>query len=83
MEEMFLKALSPALSAFTWVPPAKLFGKFSRRALINSWLGLRGIGTVTGFPMDLGFRMFFPDLDFRIRFASLGLIRFRRIWIGV
>jgi hypothetical protein len=33
---------------------------------------IRGIGTVTGFPMDLGFRMFFPELDFRIRFGFLG-----------
>jgi hypothetical protein len=51
-----------------------LFGKFSRRVQDNSWFLNTGIGTVTGFPMDLGFQeCFFSGRDFRIRFISQGL----------
>jgi hypothetical protein len=60
-----------------------LFGKFSRRSRINSWSWIRGIGTVTGFPMDLGFLDVFPGFGFqnKVRFS---VIRsgFNRIWIN-
>jgi hypothetical protein len=57
------------------------FEKFSRRSRKTVGHESGVVGTVTGFPWILDFWMFFPDLDFRIRFTSLGRSGFRRIWI--
>jgi hypothetical protein len=53
------------------VPPAKLLGKLSRRALDKQLVLKHGYWNCFRFPMDLGFQECFSSgLDFRIRFTS-------------
>jgi len=42
-----------------------LIGKFSRRARDKQLVLITGIGTVTGFPMDLDFRMVVSRIRFK------------------
>jgi len=67
-----------ALSAFAWVPPAKL-NIIQQEGADKQLVLIRGIGTVLLVsPWILDFSMFFPDLDFRIRFDSLGCDQFQQ-----
>jgi len=51
-------ALCFTLSSFAWVPPAKLFAKFSRRAQINSLFNSGVLELLLVSPWILDFWMF-------------------------
>jgi len=65
LDKDHLFKLKATAFSLLWVPPAKLYKKLSRRTRDKQFVLKSGTGTVTGFPMELDFRVVVSRIRFK------------------